>query len=141
MSFWDGPPRMDRDTAAAHESLRRARLNVPREAGPALRLESGHALSWSLHHHLPLSSPAEWVMSTWHPGDPAGTAIRSHLGFSDEDLGERSLAKLRHRDVVREMGEQWKRASAAGDPYGEQNPTAGWVPMGDQPSHVFRHYG
>jgi hypothetical protein len=101
-------------------------------------LESGHYVHYSLDQD-PESGERRWSLSIRHGGDPTGSWIRSDLGADDSQFAERLKAELRHRDVVKAMGDQWRRATEAGDPHGLTSPMdQRWQ---QDPSHAFRHYG
>jgi hypothetical protein len=110
---------------------------------PFARLESGHTAHWGLGDRW-WGTRGRWHARIEHPGDPTGRWIHADLGDDDSQVSERLLSELRHPDVVREMGEQWRRATAAGDPHGLRDPRyaedQGERQYQRDPSHVFRHY-
>lgn len=77
------------------------------------QLESGHLYGigkWS----------GKWSMQAWHPGDPDGSYVISHLGGDDDLVAGRVADQFRRPAVVKALGQQWQRAMTAGDPHGEQ---------------------
>lgn len=104
-------------------------------------LESGHYVHYSLDPDEQ-TGERRWSLTIEHGGDPEGSVIKSDLGTDDSQFAERLKAELRHRDVVKAMGDQWKRATAAGDPQGIlRDPRHdGYRHYPDVVSHAFRHY-
>lgn len=123
----------DRQTAVG-EQLHAAGMTDP-EWQHMMPMETGHYAHFSLHPQT-----GRWNMEVHHIGDPAGSVIQSDLGTSDAHVPERGMSELRHRDVVRAMGEQMNRAYANGTPYGPPPGEHAYRSYPANVSHVFAHY-
>lgn len=100
-------------------------------------METGHIAHFGLN-----PDTGNWEMETHHVGDPEGSFIRSDLGSDDSRVPERAMGELRHRDVVKAMGEQMLRAHQNGTPQGPPDGRSSYA-YGHYPSrvsHVFTHY-
>ena len=95
--------------------------------------ESGHMYGLGKWGH------EGWLMSTWHPGDPNGSYVISHLGRDDLKVPERAADQFRRPAFVKAIGEQWQRAVAAGDPHGDQG--LHYQGKWHEATHHFRDYG
>jgi DNA (cytosine-5)-methyltransferase 1 len=100
----------------------RAHRTLAEDHGIPYQLESGHIGHLSLSHQT-----GDWQLAVYHPGDSTaeGSAI-SHLGTDDRQVPARAAATFRDPEVVRRMGEQWKRAYLNGDPTGTRPELRTW---------------
>jgi hypothetical protein len=98
-------------------------------------METGHFAHFALD-----PGSGRWKMEIHHNGDPSNTLIESDLGDDDSRVPERAMAELRHRDVVRAMGEQMQRAYANGTPGGITDEEGRQPPYPSVASHAFSHY-
>lgn len=131
--------------ALSHEELRARQGPVGdalHEAGMTdkdwrhvMPMESGHFAHFRLH-----PDSATWKMEVHHVGDPDNTLIESDLGDDDSLVPHRAMSELRHRDVVKAMGEQMQRAYANGTPHGIEDEYGRGMPYPPNVSHVFTHY-
>lgn len=98
-------------------------------------LESGHQWFTLLHQ-----GTGHWTMSVFHPGDSSGTHAESHLGTEDSRVPGRVMEQFRKPQLMKAMGEQWQRASAAGDPHGEHRLYFNAPTVDHHASHLFNDY-
>jgi len=98
-------------------------------------METGHFAHFTLSPQT-----GRWKMQVHHPGDPHNTMVESDLGVTDHLVPHRAMDELRHRDVVRALGEQMTRAHANGTPHAITDEHGRGPGYPQEASHVFSHY-